>query len=139
LKGDMMHEEIKAHFGKLLGEIYCLKNKFAEHMGEQKVYPGYIVWGLKHGVEPIVNQYFHDNYTLTLERYDDIVQYLENISDEEVSNINGFYDLSKNDSFTRGEWQAALILLKAEGRFTEIISRIENSEHTPMELKDLNV
>ncbi len=139
-----MDKETKQALATILSEIYELKNQILKLQNENSEFR---IEALKCGYEHIINEELgiHDNqfeFPLTEVKYDEILKCLDDYERENsvgIENLTGFYDFPSEiqNRFSRIEWLYAFKAMKAEHRFNNIISRIEDSQNSPAEFHNL--
>lgn len=134
----MENREITLLLGKILGEIYQIK------IHRQMPIPDEArVFGLLNGFERAVEQEIERLGFISEEK----LKAVELILDEYESNpqklqeFKGYYDIEshlQDRDIDRGEAITILQYLRTDGRFAEVISKMD-SDHSPAECRDFNV
>ena len=136
-----MDEELKICLGKLLGEVYSIKNTLAELRGERNLYDEHVIDGLLSKNEFIIDREFglEESFILSSKTYNDILEDLNTLTTDEIANLDGFYTIPKRiaSKYSRVEWIVALRIMINESIFVEIIEKIRMGQNSPVEINNL--
>lgn len=128
--------DIKAIFGKVLGEIYRLQDASGSMTSGQE--PGHI-YGLRHGIEDTIDREIEAVGWIPnaqLEAFSDILG-----KAQEDPKFKGYYDIESELKEAGIERVAAIRMLryfKASGRFADVISKMD-SMYSPIECKNFDL
>lgn len=123
--------------GKLLGEIYRIQNRSNGDIpcqaGEGHIY------GLLHGFERAIEEELDQIGFISEEKLAIVEEILSEYfyDKEKLEKFKGFYDIEnrlKENDIDRGEANRILKYLSADGRFVEVIEKM-NSSNSPVECK----
>ncbi|MGG0569760.1 hypothetical protein ABE033_13755 [Priestia megaterium] len=123
---------------KLLGELYRIQKRLDNCYVSDEV-----IYGLLNGVERIINDELDDLFYVSEEDENAVINILnEYYKDEDkLSAFTGYYDIEhKLEAAGIGRSKAIriLTLLKAEGRFTNVIEKMDSS-NSPGECRTFRV
>ena len=128
-----MNIEDKIVFGKIMGTLYAIYNNTTV---EDRI-PDYIIGGLSHGVEPIIDDMIDGgSFSLSSEDYKDMLKMME---EKENDDIKGLYDIDLHKRHSNYSWKIALSLMKDRGQFLDMINKIEGSQYSPAEITSLTL
>jgi hypothetical protein len=136
-----MDRETKIFLGRILGEIYSLRRRVVE---DQRASPE-TIYGLFHGVESTIDQEIERTGFISRQLEHDLIDVLHKISVDEkkLGDFKGYYDIERElEAKGIARWHAIVLLsmFKLQGRFTEMVEKIENaSPGSPIELHHLGV
>lgn len=138
-----MDNELKIALGKILSEIYNLRNEIAEIRQQELPYESSTIAELNEGIEAVINRELNLEHGIALsdEKLSEIGRALENWENgNNLDNFNGFNDLpiDLQNQFTQNEWWYSLKHFRANRMFTQLIPLIENGENTPDRYRNLD-
>ncbi|MED4124139.1 hypothetical protein P4641_09130 [Halalkalibacterium halodurans] len=129
-------------FGKLLGEMYRIQKRLPE---SSVAVSNHVIYGLLNGIERIVDDQISSIGYVSKGEEDIVVNVLNeyHIDAEKLEGFNGYYDIERkleSQGITRSQAIKIITLLKAEGRFTNVIDKMDSSgspsECRTFELRD---
>lgn len=128
-----MDFHIKQALGVVLGQIYLVK----EHLGVTKE-PHAALYGLLHGIEPIIDAEFQRNGPLVTEQMvKDVAAVLRAYENNPGRELKGYLDLEPGFQaleIDRGTAIRILTTFKVLGMFDETINRL-NTDDSPSECR----
>ena len=124
-----MDQDTKIMFGKLLGEIYRtqeMMKKGGSNESRDQVY------GLLCGIESVIDEQLERVGFVSSEKMNAVEEVLAPIweDEEKLSKFKGYYDIEhdlERRGVSRGEAIVILKYLKANGRFTDVIDRMDTT------------
>lgn len=133
-------EQNKLAQAKILGEIYRIQKRLPD---DPCSVSDDVIYGLLNGIERIVEQELGELYSVTKEEEEVVVNILNEyfINPEKLETFEGYYDIEprlEQNGIDRSKAIRILTLLQSEGRFTNIIEKMDSS-HSPGECRTFKI
>jgi hypothetical protein len=122
-------DQNKLIFAKILGELYRIQKRLPDNPCPVS---DYVIYGLLNGVERIIEEELGDLSFVSQDEESIVINILnEYFTDQKkLDQFNGYYDIEhklEEHGITRSKAIKILTLLQAEGRFTNVISKMDSS------------
>lgn len=133
-----MDTETKLFLGRILGEIYHLKQRM-----EIEDYGDSLIYGLRNGFENEIDEHLKSVGYISTDKEIALSEILDVIfmDPEKLDNFKGYYDIEAQLEATEiSRWDAIKIItkFKAENRFLILIEKM-GSGYSPSECKNFDI